>query len=169
MRHLIYGTAWLLAGLMAAGCSGRDVNESDPSGGGGEAAASEPANVEPAYITVDHILIGVTHPKLKGVDRTAQDARRLAYELKMRIESGEDWFALKAEFSDDQGRDGKGGGPYAMANNGHDPRNGDEARRKQMVPAFGDVGFSLEVGEIAIADYDPRASKYGYHIIKRVK
>jgi parvulin-like peptidyl-prolyl isomerase len=38
-----------------------------------------------------------------------------------------------------------------------------------MVPAFGNVGFKLEVGEIGIADYDPLTSKYGYHIIKRVR
>ncbi|MEM6570705.1 MAG: peptidylprolyl isomerase [Planctomycetota bacterium] len=41
--------------------------------------------------------------------------------------------------------------------------------RTGMVPAFGDVGFSLKVGEVGFAVYDPQTSKYGYHIIKRVE
>jgi parvulin-like peptidyl-prolyl isomerase len=44
-----------------------------------------------------------------------------------------------------------------------------EYGRKNMVPAFGDVGFKLKVGEIGIADYDPKTSPFGWHIIKRVK
>jgi parvulin-like peptidyl-prolyl isomerase len=38
-----------------------------------------------------------------------------------------------------------------------------------MVPAFGNVGFALKVGEIGIADYDPHTSPFGWHIIKRLK
>ena len=41
--------------------------------------------------------------------------------------------------------------------------------RSRMVGAFGDVGFPLEVGEIGLANYDPDTSKYGWHIIKRIK
>jgi parvulin-like peptidyl-prolyl isomerase len=38
-----------------------------------------------------------------------------------------------------------------------------------MVPVFGDVGFSLKVNEIGLGEYDPKKSKYGWHIIKRIK
>jgi parvulin-like peptidyl-prolyl isomerase len=38
-----------------------------------------------------------------------------------------------------------------------------------MVPAFGNVGFSLAPGEIGMAEYDPRTSPYGWHIIKRLE
>jgi parvulin-like peptidyl-prolyl isomerase len=38
-----------------------------------------------------------------------------------------------------------------------------------MVPAFGNVGFALNVGEIGIADFDPQTSPFGWHIIKRLK
>ena len=38
-----------------------------------------------------------------------------------------------------------------------------------MVKGFGDVSFSLKVGEIKMADYDVKASPYGFHIIKRVR
>jgi len=39
--------------------------------------------------------------------------------------------------------------------------------RNQMVPAFGDIGFKLQVGEIGIANYDKTTSPFGWHIIKR--
>jgi hypothetical protein len=38
-----------------------------------------------------------------------------------------------------------------------------------MVPAFGNVGFSISPGNIGIADYDATASPFGWHIIKRLK
>jgi len=38
-----------------------------------------------------------------------------------------------------------------------------------MVPAFGNVGFAISVGNVDIADYDPNTSPYGWHIIKRLK
>ncbi len=40
--------------------------------------------------------------------------------------------------------------------------------RGQMVTSFGDISFSLKVGEIGIANYDPVGSKFGWHIIRRV-
>ena len=55
-----------------------------------------------------------------------------------------------------------------MSNKGVTPRPG-EFPRERMVAAFGDVGFPLKVGEIGIADHDPKKSKYGWHIIKRVE
>ena len=41
--------------------------------------------------------------------------------------------------------------------------------RDEMVPAFGDVGFSLQVGEIGLAPYDKTTSPFGWHVIKRVE
>jgi hypothetical protein len=124
------------------------------------------ARQEPDRIVVDHILIGVRNPKLPGVTREAEEARKLAYELLERLRGGADWDALKREHSADP----PPGGPYPMANRGV-AAGPDETPRDQMVSAFGDVGFGLEVGGIGIADYTPasKASPYGYHIIKRVK
>ena len=39
--------------------------------------------------------------------------------------------------------------------------------REQMVSAFGDVAFGLEVGEVGMAAYDPSSSPFGWHIILR--
>ena len=41
--------------------------------------------------------------------------------------------------------------------------------REQMVPAFGDVGFGLKVGEIGLAPFDPKTSPFGIHVIKRLQ
>ena len=44
-----------------------------------------------------------------------------------------------------------------------------EYPRGKMVPAFGDTGFPLKVGEYGIADYDPKKSNFGWHIVKRIE
>ncbi len=41
--------------------------------------------------------------------------------------------------------------------------------RDRMAPAFGDVGFSLQPGEIGVASYDPKTSPFRIHIIKRLQ
>jgi parvulin-like peptidyl-prolyl isomerase len=43
-----------------------------------------------------------------------------------------------------------------------------EHPRAAMVPAFGDVGFSLDVDGIGVAEYDEASSPFGWHIIKRL-
>lgn len=39
--------------------------------------------------------------------------------------------------------------------------------RDQVVPAFGNIGFGLKVGEVGIAAFDTTTSPYGWHIIRR--
>ena len=123
------------------------------------------------HITVQHILIGFKDAvgfqrggsvPPKAATRTQEDARKLAYELLDRVKAGEDFGKLVKEYSDDGGA-----GIYAMANAGVTPFEGESAR-DGMVPAFGDVGFTLKIGEVGISDYDQAKSPYGYHIIKRI-
>lgn len=151
----MHRTAPFALALLLAACGAQE-----------EAPATPPPPKEPDHVLVDHILIGVTHPQLRGVTRTPEEARVLAYALLERLRGGADWAALKRENSDDP----PPGGPYGLANAGMTPAQG-EHPRSGMVSAFGDVGFRLAVGEIGIADYTPgsRASPYGFHIIKRVK
>jgi hypothetical protein len=131
--------------------------------------AAKPKGPEPDFIVVDHILIAFNGaPKMSGVERSLAQAKDLAYMLLKQIQDGGDWAALKKQYSDDPGPTGEGGGPYAMTNRGALRREGAH-KRSGMVPAFGDVGFGLAVGEVDIADYDATKSPYGYHIIKRVK
>jgi hypothetical protein len=123
---------------------------------------------EPDRITVDHILIGV-----KGslpVERTAEQAKVIADEVMASLKAGENWDTLKEEFSDDPPQKGTPrGGPYAMANDGVVAMPPKEYERRGMVPAFGNVGFKLEVGEVGVAPYDEKTSPFGFHIIKRVR
>ena len=125
-------------------------------------------------ITVEHVLIGFKDavgfqaqgqvPE-KAANRTEEQAKTLAYEILERAKKGEDFAALMKEYSDDTGP-----GTYSLSNIGVSPdQAAGEYGRKGMVAAFGDVGFSLKVGEIGIADYNVPNSPFGWHIIKRTK
>ena len=82
-----------------------------------------------------------------------------------RAQAGEDFGALVKEYTDDSFP-----GIYKMNNFGlpADPAKQIFARDR-MVPAFGDTGFPLKVGEIGLAEYDVHNSRYGWHIIKRIE
>jgi len=121
---------------------------------------------EPDVIVVQHILIGFkkTVPD-KPQDRTKREARALVDELVERAESGEDFDAMVEEYTNDNYP-----GIYKLTNTYTDaPDLPDARRRDQMVAAFGDAAFRLEVGEIGLAKYNAINSPYGWHIIKRVE
>ncbi len=132
-----------------------------------EGTPAEPAAKEPDHISVQHILIGFAGSAgATSAKRTAEEARKLAYEILERAKKGEDFDALVKQYTDDRPP-----GIYAMANHGVElkPPPPREFKRGGMVAAFGDVGFKLAVGEIGMADYEPSKSPYGYHIIKRLE
>jgi parvulin-like peptidyl-prolyl isomerase len=115
-------------------------------------------------VQVQHILIGFTGSVPgKMISRSKEDAQKLAYEILDRARKGEDYDELVRKYTDDSPP-----GIYGMAENGVAPAPG-EYPRNGMVPAFGNVGFSISPGNIGIADYDPKASPFGWHIIKRLK
>jgi hypothetical protein len=121
---------------------------------------------EPDRVEVQHILISFRGaiPDEK-VLRTKEEAESLAKELLGRAKAVKDFDALVKEYTDDQHP-----GVYRMSNVGIPPDAAtQEFSRERMVKAFGDVSFSLAVGEVGMASYDPAASKYGWHIIKRLK
>ncbi len=117
----------------------------------------------PDKVTVDHILIAVKGPRLPD-GKTPEAAKELAYDLLRQLEAGADWATLKREHSADP----PPGGPYTLAGEGVQPGRG-EVPRAAMVKAFGDVGFSLQVDETGMADFDKATSPFGYHIIKRIE
>ncbi len=121
---------------------------------------------EPQRVTVQHILIAFKGTLPEGnVTRTRQEAEALVKELMDRIKKGSDFDALVKGYTDDQHP-----GIYSMSNIGVTPdQSKPEYPRDRMVKGFGDVGFALKVGEVGVAVYDPQASKYGWHIIKRLK
>src|SRR3954462_6213148 len=113
---------------------------------------------DPQHIQVAHVLIAFagTGPE---APRSKADAEKLANDILARAKKGEDFTQLVKDHSDDTG-----GGGYGMANLGVRPAGGKYAR-DQMVAAFGDVGFKLEVGGIGMSAFDPRTSPFGWHII----
>jgi foldase protein PrsA len=122
-----------------------------------------PLKPEPDRIVVQHILLSFAGaPRVKQT-RPKAEAESLAKDLFERVKKGESFEELMKRYSDDTGP-----GEYGMANHNATP-GPKEAPRKGMVPAFGNVGFQLEVGEIGLAVHDAAASPFGWHIIKRVK
>jgi len=118
---------------------------------------------EPERIAVQHILISFAGAGTSAT-RTQEDAATLASETLQRARQGEDFGELVRALTDDSFP-----GIYRLCNTGLAPRSADEYRRGGMVPAFGDIGFALEVGDVAMASFDPRTSPYGWHIIKRLE
>ena len=121
---------------------------------------------EPDVITVQHILIGYKGSVPgKSITRTAGEAKQLATELLERAQQGEDFDSLVRAYTNDSSP-----GIYKMANFGS-PADSDPRiqARDGMVPAFGDVGFPLAVGEIGMAEYHHKKSPFGWHIIKRIE
>ncbi|MFT4603588.1 MAG: parvulin-like peptidyl-prolyl isomerase [Rhodothermales bacterium] len=126
---------------------------------------TEPSE-EPDYISVQHILIAFEGSVPgKQITRTSAEAEALAGDILVRAREGEDFGVLVEEYTDDSAP-----GIYKMANFGVSVNAGQQVYQRQgMVPAFGDVGFPLQVGEIGLAEYDPQKSPFGWHIIKRVE
>lgn len=125
---------------------------------------------EPDRIQVQHILIsfqGSAGP-VPGVTRTQAEALVLVNQIMARIKAGGDFKALAKSHTDD-----KYPGIYRMSNFGvtpiTEPPSKKEYPRAKMVKNFGDVGFKLKIGEVGLAVYDPKASKFGWHIIKRLE
>ena len=121
---------------------------------------------EPDYVVVQHILIGFNGSiPGKNITRNQEEAEQLADSVFERAKNGEDFDELVEQYTDDSAP-----GIYKMANFGVEANVAQQIyARAQMVKAFGDVGFSLDVGEIGMAEYDPQTSRYGWHIIKRIE
>ncbi|HVP39561.1 MAG TPA: peptidylprolyl isomerase [Candidatus Saccharimonadales bacterium] len=151
--------------IPAAVRAAEQAPQSQPAAAKAAPAKSAPAKTAAAaHIQVQHILIGFngTVPG-KMITRTQAEAKKLAYEILKRARKGEPFDSLVKKYTDDQFP-----GIYGMSNTGVAPATGEYPREK-MVPAFGDVGFGLKVGQIGIADYSKAKSQFGWHIIKRLK
>ena len=176
MRH----SAIAMVAALALGCGGGPEPDPKPearSGGAESGLGAKPApkpeprpelmpsklaDPEPQHILVAHVLISFEGAGTKAT-RSRAAAEKLAYEVLARARKGEDFNKLIKDLSDDSGE-----GVYGMANNRVSPV-GEEYERRKMVPAFGDVGFKLEVGSIGMSVFDAQKSPYGWHIIKRLK
>jgi hypothetical protein len=128
-------------------------------------------NGEPSHVTVQHILISFNgRMGSKPILRNADEAAKLAQLVLEKAKSGEDFDELVKKYTDDSYP-----GIYRLANHGQKaiPNHPDPAKvvmpREGVVPAFGDIGFTLQVGEIGMSEFDWDKSPFGWHIIKRLK
>lgn len=131
----------------------------------GEATAGD-SKTEPTHITVQHCLIGFKGSVPgKPIRRTKEEAKELATKLLEELKAGADFDEIIRKNTDDSPP-----GIYKMSNFGISPDARNEVfARGEMVPAFGNTGFPLQVGEYGLAEFDPKKSKYGWHIVKRVE
>ncbi len=163
----------VLAPVLLGGCASKGTSKTASSAGstatakveeGAMSTTPEKVLQEPDHIKVQHILIGfVGSVPGKNLTRSQEEAKTLAYQILERAQKGEAYEALVREYTDDAFP-----GIYGMSNKGIAAGTG-EYPRDRMVPAFGNVGFKLAVGDVGVADYDATTSPYGYHVIKRVE
>lgn len=143
----------------ASGSQGGQSGQGAAQNSGGQAQGAEPQHIQ-----VQHVLVGFTGSVPgKRITRTQDEAKSLAYDILKQAQGGANFDDLVKKYTDDSPP-----GIYGMSNRGAAPAQG-EYPRDGMVPAFGNVGFTLKVGGYGVADYDPRTSPYGYHVIKRLK
>lgn len=161
----------MLAIIGILGACQQKKEESVSTSSEGTSATSQPAETTAAspslaagHIEVQHVLIGFQGSVPgKNITRTKDEANKLAHEILEKAKKGEDFGQLVQQNTDDQYP-----GIYGLADRGVAPNQG-EYPRDQMVSGFSDTAFSLKVGEVGIAEYDPQTSKYGWHIIKRLR
>ncbi|MCB9894201.1 MAG: peptidylprolyl isomerase [Planctomycetes bacterium] len=120
-------------------------------------------------VKIQHVLIGryFSDPDGKHKRLSPEEAEALAAEVYAKAKEGESFNKLVREYTYDT-TEGEPPGSYIMVAD-KDAANKLQTWREGMVPAFGDVGWRLEIGEVGVAMYDRAKSWYGYHIIKRIE
>lgn len=83
-------------------------------------------------------------------DEQKQQTRSFLYDLKSRIENGEDFGALARKYSQDPGS-ASNGGEYAQF-----------IKRGEFVPEFEAAAFAMEINEIS----EPVETDFGFHLIQ---
>jgi hypothetical protein len=152
------------ASLALAGCSlfqgiGFAPNEPDH-----EAVKAGVVPDEPPHVVVQHVLIAFEGADIPGATRTRDEAGRLAKRVLEEARRGRPFPDLVRLYSDDR----HGDGTYALANWGV-PAGPQETDRQRMVRGFGNLAFTLAVGEFGVVEHDPQKSPFGWHVMKRLK
>nr|WP_255724656.1 peptidylprolyl isomerase [Shimazuella soli] len=103
-------------------------------------------------VKLRHVLISFTQPGTQAgqgqTNRTEEEAKKRALEVKQKLEAGGDFDKLAKEYSDDPGSKDKGG-LYDSDVSG-------------FVPAFANAAKTLPIGKIS----DPIKTEYGFHVMK---
>lgn len=157
-RNLFLLKLFVLCVACSLGCEPEvPVSKSKP--------VDEKTKNEPKRVMVQHCLISFQGLDVPGVTRTKEEAQELAEKLFAEAKAGADFNEIVKQYTNDSAP-----GIYKMVNSGLpvDIASGSTSR-DGMVKGFGDVSFSLQVDEYGLCPYDPFASKFGWHIIKRLE
>jgi hypothetical protein len=132
------------------------------------------ARTEPDTVVVQHCLIKCSATPTPGREgkqmRTVEQARKLAEELVIKVKNGSDFGEIVKSYSEDPGSvKNDPPGSYTLVNDGKPKPDPKAIDRGSFVAGFTSVAFSLDVGDVAVAAYDPELSGHGFHIIKRIK
>lgn len=152
--------ALVLPALLLIGCPRQKVERMQPLRDEITAFNAKAEHSDPT-VKVQHILVG-QGAQFGG--RSMADAEARAAEVWNRIKAGDDFDALVKEYTDDSHP-----GIYTMTLKGASNHPALLFKRTEMVPAFGDTGWRLQVGEVGIAGYHPSKSPYGWHFVKRME
>jgi len=119
----------------------------------GESFAEGPAKNEDK-IAARHLLVQYrgSMRASPGIARTKEEARKRAEEALVRARAGEDFAALVKEYSDEPGAGERGGDLGRF-------------ERRQMVKAFADAAYALDVNAIS----DVIETPFGFHVIQRTE
>ena len=101
---------------------------------------------QPERVKLRHILFMTTD----NSEEETEEARRKAEEVLQQLRAGADFEELAKEHSEDPGNADNGGDLGWVT-------------RGDMVPAFEDAGFALQIGELSAA---PVKTDFGYHLIR---
>ncbi len=170
----------LAIGLFACGDDpASNGNGDQPGASNSDAGEDKSSAAGPGTrVTVQHVLIswgkapGFAGGQLpvppRALKRQKPAAEKLANEILSRAKGGFDFTSLVRTYSDDKIQPGTSKpGVYVLVDGG--PGGPGEVARDGMVKGFGDVAFSLEVGEIGMCPFNAVDSPYGWHIVVRIE